>query len=245
MVIAERFAWGHLPKTGGDATLCMFHYFPKLVTFADDRRAESKHAPFASREAEVRDKLLVLNIRRLPAWTISWFQHQFRYNGRPMPSPREMSESTMGDQMVSLFADHGRFNIGRWLRMENLSQDFLSFIGEYTQVPDAVAEKINSFGIVNATAYDHSVEHWFNARQVARIYASNPLWASIEELVYESGETQGMARDPVASDTRSSAGAALILKGSDVGNNRKARAERLEDRGSHEPWPENSAGHHA
>jgi hypothetical protein len=35
MVIGERFAWGHLQKTAGNATLGMFHLFPDLVLDAD------------------------------------------------------------------------------------------------------------------------------------------------------------------------------------------------------------------
>ena len=53
MIIAERFAWAHLPKTGGDATHTMFAAVPGLILFADDPHSNDKHLPFFAREREV------------------------------------------------------------------------------------------------------------------------------------------------------------------------------------------------
>ena len=83
MVIGERFAWGHLQKTAGDATLGMFHLFPDLILHADPRNVEDKHASFASRADQVEGKLLASNFRRLPAWTLSWAHHRAQYATRP------------------------------------------------------------------------------------------------------------------------------------------------------------------
>ena len=66
MVIGEGYAWAHLPKTGGDATLAMFRLFPDLVEFADPEDTNDKHAQFHSRARLIRGKLLVMNFRRLP-----------------------------------------------------------------------------------------------------------------------------------------------------------------------------------
>ena len=76
MIIAERFAWAHLPKTGGDATHTMFAAVPGLILFADDPHSNDKHLPFFAREPEVAGKLLVMNIRRLPSWTLSAAHHR-------------------------------------------------------------------------------------------------------------------------------------------------------------------------
>ena len=35
MVVGERFAWAHLPKTGGGTTRALFGLFPGLALFAD------------------------------------------------------------------------------------------------------------------------------------------------------------------------------------------------------------------
>jgi hypothetical protein len=71
MVIGERFAWVHMPKTGGDATYQMFAAVPGLIRFSDPLDSNDKHASFWERESEVAGKQLVMNIRRLPAWTLS------------------------------------------------------------------------------------------------------------------------------------------------------------------------------
>src|SRR4051794_34196562 len=98
MVVGERFAWGHMQKTGGDATLRLFQLFPHLILHADPRNDQAKHTPFAQREDMVRGKLLVANIRRLPAWTLSWSQHHCQHrsvqaDGTPVPmrSPHQMA----------------------------------------------------------------------------------------------------------------------------------------------------------
>ena len=67
VVIGDRFAWGHLEKTGGDATLELFGEVPEVVRFADPLDSHHKHCSFPDRESAVRGKLLALNIRRLPA----------------------------------------------------------------------------------------------------------------------------------------------------------------------------------
>ena len=50
MVVGERFAWAHLPKTGGDTTRTLFGLFPGLVLFADPGDTNEKHAIFRDRE---------------------------------------------------------------------------------------------------------------------------------------------------------------------------------------------------
>ena len=65
MVIGERFAWGHLQKTAGNATLGMFQLFPDLIVYADPLNVEDKHASFASRADQLDGKLLLSNMRRL------------------------------------------------------------------------------------------------------------------------------------------------------------------------------------
>jgi len=49
---------------------------PGLVRFADPPDSNDKHMPFFGREAGDRRKLRVMNIRRLPAWTLSGAHHK-------------------------------------------------------------------------------------------------------------------------------------------------------------------------
>ena len=53
MVIGERFAWAHLPKTGGSATLELFKLFPELIVFGDFEESNAKHTLFSEREDQV------------------------------------------------------------------------------------------------------------------------------------------------------------------------------------------------
>src|SRR4051794_5614175 len=163
MVIGERFAWGHLQKTGGDATWELFRLFPELILFADPRNTEDKHASFADRAAEIEGKLRVSNIRRLPSWTLSWAQHRARLSTRPdgapvpMNSPREMVEIPRADMRLAILTGDGAFPVERWLRMEHLAEDFAEFVGELTEVTPGDRANIDSFAPVNALEYDHDV----------------------------------------------------------------------------------------
>jgi hypothetical protein len=190
MVIGERFAWGHLQKTAGDATLGLFRLFPELILFSDPRNVEDKHASFAARSAEIDGKLLAANFRRLPDWTLSWAQHRAKYATRPdgkastMNSPHQKVEVPRADKRLAILTDDGRYHIDRWIRMERLGEDFTAFVAELTELTDEDRERIASFERVNTLDYDHEIGHWFTPEQVRRLYRNNPLWASVEERVY-------------------------------------------------------------
>ena len=190
MVIGERFAWGHLQKTAGDATLGLFRLFPELVVYSDPRNVESKHASFATRAPDVEGKLLASNFRRLPDWTLSWAQHRARYatrpDGKPVPmnSPHQMAEVPRADKRLAILTDDGRYHVDRWIRMERLTDDFIAFVSELTEVSESDREQIATLGPVNALEYDHDVSHWFTPEQIRRLYRNNPLWASVEERLY-------------------------------------------------------------
>jgi hypothetical protein len=191
MVIGERFAWCHMQKTGGDATLLFFELIPGLIVRADPRNVQAKHASFPEREAEIRGKLLVSNIRRLPAWTLSWNQHHYQHgsvraDGTPvlMESPQQMAELPRGDRRLAHFSGDGRFPIDRWLRMEHLAEDFIAFASELADLTEENRHDIAGHPQVNALDYDHEVGHWFTPGQVRLMYESNPVWAALEERLY-------------------------------------------------------------
>lgn len=189
MVIGKAFAWAHLPKTGGDATLGLFRLFPELIAYADEAHCHEKHASFGSRESQVRDKLLATNIRRLPSWMLSHAQTAAHglypeYKPQPMASPAEIAEKSDADGMIRLFTDSGKTKIDRWLRTEYLREDFLEFISQFIEVTPVQRTAILQFPMINAKTYDHEVNHWFTPDQVSRMYQNNPLWASIEAAVY-------------------------------------------------------------
>jgi hypothetical protein len=197
MVIGERFAWAHMPKTAGTATVEMLRAFDGLVTFADSPDDADAHVPFADRRGQVEGKLLVMNLRRLPAWVLSR-AHYVSRNGTypdfepiPMPPARELAESSFPDARLALFTDCGSFEIDRWLRTESLADDLIDFVSELRDVDDAEREHVRAVGRINALDYDHDVSRWFTPAQVERLYERNPRWAAVEETVY--GEVRALA----------------------------------------------------
>jgi hypothetical protein len=190
LVIGGRFAWAHLPKTAGDATFKLFGLFPDVVLFADPADRNEKHDVFASRPHEVEGKDLILNIRRLPAWILS-YSHQMNQRGlypdfepMPMRSPRKMSRSTEPDRILSGFLEVGRDRITSWIRTEQLVDDFLTCAGRYTSIDSEQHANAYEIGRVNAKKYDHHIGAWFTADQIELMYQTNPIWASVEAEVY-------------------------------------------------------------
>ena len=74
MIVGAKFAWGHIPRTGGDITSELFRVVDKslgghFISKRDPMGSHSKHDTF---DPEAEGKLLVLNIRRLPSFMMSW-----------------------------------------------------------------------------------------------------------------------------------------------------------------------------
>jgi hypothetical protein len=190
MVIGRRFAWAHLPKTAGDATALMFGAIPGLVSFADPLDSNDKHLPFFAREDEVRDRLLVMNIRRLPAWTLSAAQHRARhglhpdYRPLPLETADEMTSKTDPDDLLRWMTDHDRFHVERWLRAESVQEDVLALIDELGELTDRGRAQITAIGHVNVGGYRQTVSEAFTPAQITRLYELNPAWAEIERRVY-------------------------------------------------------------
>ena len=118
MVIGERFAWAHLPKTGGSATLELFRLFPEADRVRRPRRIEREaRAVHGAPRGGDRGQALAMNFRRLPFWVLSRAQHVARwgihpdYKPIPMASPRSSSESDFPDSRIALYTDDGRLGI--------------------------------------------------------------------------------------------------------------------------------------
>jgi hypothetical protein len=190
VVIGRRFAWAHLPKTAGDATYTMLLAVPGLVQSADPLDSNDKHMPFFGREAEVKGKLLAMNVRRLPAWVLSGAQHKARhgvhpdYRPEPVESLEEISGRTDADDLLRWMTDHGRLRVERWLRAEHLQDDVIALLDELGELTPAAREAVLAVGRVNEGGYPAEMVREFTAEQVARLYARNPGWAETERRVY-------------------------------------------------------------
>jgi hypothetical protein len=182
MVIDETFVWVHFPKAAGDATLGLFRRFPKVIVHADDATSTAKHTRFAGVEDQLHEKLLVMNIRPLPAWILSFAHHLAKRTGRDMAPEtiKELVSTLSPDGKLKAFCDDGRFEIDCWLRTEHLADDFLDLISTVTEVSPRARRKVERAGRVNERRYDRNVDAWFTPEDVQRLYEENPLWASIE-----------------------------------------------------------------
>jgi hypothetical protein len=189
VVIGAAFAWAHLPKTAGDTTHAMLTAVPGLATFADAPDSNDKHLPFFAREAQVSGKLLAMNIRRLPAWTLSAAHHRAAHGVHPEYRPLalqtadEMCDSTDADDLLRWMTDHGRFAVERWLRTEQLLDDVLALLDELDALDRRARRRVTAVGRLNVGAYDRPAQP-FTAEQIARMYERNPDWAAIERRVY-------------------------------------------------------------
>ena len=189
MVIGERFAWAHLPKTGGDTTVALFKLFGELQLQIDSGNTNVKHTFFPDRRDQVAGKHLAMNIRRLPAWVLSRAQHKTReglwpeYRQLPMDSPRQMvEECTIADRRLHQFK--GPFEIDTWMRLEHLRTDFVAFISGFVEIDDERRRLIFDLPAVDVAEYDKRWSNWFTDEQLAEMYDRNPTWAALEELLY-------------------------------------------------------------
>lgn len=184
MVIGRGFAWGHIPKTGGDATMKLFSVVPDIVIAMDARQDPRKHDPFEARHVFV--PRFILNIRRLPAWLLSlmWQRHLYGKTRMPVMSPNELASWGVADEMIANFTDRGRLKVPMWLRMEHLRQDFLGFVRTLRPVTASEERAILTVRTKPPIWYDHNIVNYFSDEHLRRMYSSNPRWAEVEERAY-------------------------------------------------------------
>ncbi|MFL5781925.1 MAG: hypothetical protein ACJ760_11485 [Thermoleophilaceae bacterium] len=194
MIVSQRFVWGHVPKTGGDATATMIARVPRLVLLADHLGDHAKHLSFDDRRGSIKGKLLVANIRRLPDWAIS-VEHLRAYGGiwpdfEPLgPQPAHVVASR-DDADRALAMVVGDYEVDRWLRQEHLTDDLLDFLRKIATLTAAEERAIRSVGLVNVHRprfrrwRRRSSKRFFTPAQIDELYANNPRWAAIERRVY-------------------------------------------------------------
>jgi hypothetical protein len=168
----------------------MFRLFPELIEFADPDDTNDKHAFFHDRADQIRGRVLVMNMRRLPSWVLSRAQLVSRrglhpdYVPQPMGTPDELADSSFPDERLALYTSRGRFHPDRWLRMESLADDFIDFISDFRAIGADDRAKVAALGPINSAEYDHETRHWFSPEQIGRMYLNNPNWATVEHELY-------------------------------------------------------------
>ena len=97
MVIGDKFAWAHIPKTGGDSTNLLFRELGNdSLRFID---GPEKHNSFSREGITGRDR--ISNIRRLPALLKSWAVHYSQHSKwNPGNSDRPFTRAQLLQGMV-------------------------------------------------------------------------------------------------------------------------------------------------
>src|SRR5580704_4091039 len=119
MVIGDTFAYGHIPKTGGDAVHAWLSQIEGLQV--DSTEEARKHHFFWHRS--IRRNLYVLSIRRLPFWALSYLHElanhpaSAQYYGIP-PDNTVRPENAFLLRPDDYLTQHqvGGREIGVWLR---------------------------------------------------------------------------------------------------------------------------------
>ncbi len=190
MIIGDTFAYGHIPKTGGDAVHAWLSQIDGLQI--DPIVKSLKHDFFWQRA--IRRSRYVLSIRRLPFWALSYLQELAShpaaardYGIPPDDTVRpEYAFLLRPDQYLQQHQAGGR-PISVWLRMEHLFDDVIQFIDRHVQpMTPELLQRLSSVPTKGRRNYDHNIHSFFSADQIAELYATFPEWSAIERKVYGS-----------------------------------------------------------
>lgn len=185
MIIGRDFAYGHLPKTGGDAAAV---YLRQLVPgcACDPPTRPRKHDPFFLRGESHSKSYFLLGIRRLPEWTWS-LMHELNAHPKLLKLHRTSDAVDPAFALSRPFADEYLMamtmavTITHWIRMESLLDDLLAFVEQHIG-PVSRDERMRLQQL--RTKRGRRQAHPFTQRDIDRLYALNPHWARIEREVY-------------------------------------------------------------
>ena len=204
MIIAPDWIWVHVPKCAGTMTeqiLRSVHGKDPSVVFdpVGPGLPVIWHQTLARRAVQVPDfspgpRRIIGNIRRLPSWVLSRVHFEIARSGPEAAVSRKqvllgkfrtgvagkgnaaLNKLTSADQTLRGFAAE----VTDWVRTEDLDQDLQRVFGWKSAPPHQPSDKVNA----SRMPYVRDLAFWFTARDLARMYEANPLWAGIERQVY-------------------------------------------------------------
>lgn len=196
MIITRRLQWHHLPKTAGTSTDCLFERSGLPLLWRDSQLSPAKHLP-PSAHPDVQgilspERLNVVNLRRLPAWLVSNYEHKRQLMGLQLelePVMKGLFYRHRDQQWLP--ADWWLLQLGvdsSWqiLRVENLLGDLLELLETFEPVSaDAVAAMRHAPSL-NRNSYNKNLGAWCSREDLVSMYEANPLWRSLELQVYGS-----------------------------------------------------------
>ena len=198
MIEGENFLIGHIPKTGGHALILMLLNAGIIIKHPFKRRKENKlfdgfnkHQTFENINTK---KDLLLVIRRLPNWWLSYMWHQSKIvtinyklrvekkiighdasyenaNNRGfLFLPEQMAYTVYPDYILNLYKKSWDI---KWLRMENLSKDISVYLNR----------KIEN--VLKTNTSNPPTEYW-TKNSLETLYKNNPEWTKLEQEIYET-----------------------------------------------------------
>lgn len=196
MIITSKLAWYHLPKTAGTTTDQLFLASGLPLLWHDDQNSPKKHLSPSIHPcldvARLQGTKPIVNIRRLPYWLLSNYQHKIQ----------KMDLDVCFDSVRhGLFWRHRdqewlpadwwleRFEVDHnwsFLRVEYLKHDFLRCLNQYEPISTISRLRVGLVGVRNRNNYDKDLSQWFSSEDLLKIYQSNPIWSSIELNLYGS-----------------------------------------------------------
>lgn len=191
MVVGEKFAWAHIPKTGGDSTHMLFREVDDgSLRFID---GPEKHNSFKQEGIVGLER--ISNIRRLPSLLKSWAVH---YSQHSKWNPGNEDKPYTRDQLVQgmiwwlepytsdwrlvkidevIFDYYELDTIDHWIRTESLLADFKKVIGQFMDI-----SRLDTEFLSNQGAYKRKIQ--FSKKELKKIYHNCSRWADLEASVY-------------------------------------------------------------
>lgn len=193
MVINEKFVWAHLPKTGGTTTLSMFNNLD-IELLMDDKTDPSKHQTYSVRDSiyalnktsnnvleKIEGKDRILGFRRLPNFLLSFYYHRKNFNNLDLDLNNIKKCVIDNSTCDKLLLGYEPEKVKHWIRVENITEDFISAIGNYTtKIP---TESLNNI-VDNSNTYNKDVFSHFTKSEITSMYDLSPVWTSIEKRLY-------------------------------------------------------------
>ena len=219
MVVSDQFVWAHIGKTGGDFTAAAFRKIKSAQLHQDWRYDWRKHETFQQRQTRLGvdfgSRKRVANIRRLPAWCLSFANHIQRNFGLRYSiddlSRGVLQQVTNPSQKYLLLPPSIRRSIYRfaklkiksfnpdsvlnkyepgrvdhWLRLESIETDFVDIVGQFVELDSATRQAIVGMMPKNDGGYDRNVNNHLCPQQIHNLYQSCPIWREVELAAYGS-----------------------------------------------------------
>jgi len=202
VVIGKDFVWAHFGKTGGNSTLKMFSIIDRAVEFSDPIDNHEKHLSFEIREEGLgisfKDKVRMLNIRRLHSWILSHINFQNQVYNVPVNDKLLEGIVNIGDPRTVLtddltyqemHVDEGLIyydykNVDHWFRTEHLANDFISTMCAFADISDQEKSTIRNVQENVNLNYDRKIQGHLTPEEISLLYENCPIWAEMEKKIY-------------------------------------------------------------